>query len=897
MIEKAEYKTTILQPLAKSKKRIALVNSAANAVNAPNFDRDKAMDALALADVSTLFAIDDSLNDIEVAAQLDAVSRYLNAFARLQGSAPLQRLLNAIRNRFSEDVEKLHFWHTLREAAAELQERVLVDLAKKTAEVHPLKVLTLEEAVDLATRNSLEANDFIAALENEGIRAFPALELPSVRADSPALTKDLDAALRSPVDVLLFYERHPASGIRIIDEFSVENGSKRRPICADDARKSKAHADASGGDTVESVRKALQAMGSDESDVHYHDLCFRWFVDLAEQLLNRDGLLANQTRDQLVERGLDEVDACRIASHAAIRSGAQGMSIADIAPLLAAGDLISARRVLDAFAPAGAARTDLDYLHAKESVEEREQVKARALDDLRLALVKRDIDECHALLTDLARVDRTDPVIEDLARQIPPLAPADVQAVFDPKIGSVRLRWKTVPGLVYTIRRRAAGFAGGSEEILDLPISDVSGVASACDNRPVIGARTTYFVTGRNENGIQSSPVDCTVPVFPPISSPTSWAEATSVGVRWKCPSASTGARVTIFSDDGHSTLPDSTVEEASVEGLTIGSRLRFEIVALYSVQGRIETAAPVSIEVISRGKIHAVGDLQISSDARTVSWSAVPGYTTELWSLPVGVPHPRYGEVRTVEDLEDIGASRAGQTISRQKDKEEVRLPVLDEIRVLLPVTWDSDSALIGRSILWGSVPPMRELIAERRGSNLLVSWLWPYGRYEAFVEWEGEHSGSRHIGRTAYKQAGGVIIPDADSVSLVRVRAVLKDENGDIDSAPLEYIPTRVTRRAAYKLRISRPLFGSPKADIELSTENYEGSLECVLVLSQGRYMPNSPEDGQVVSRFAANLSVGKPFTTSVHFNRTNCPYWIRLFSLGDVELIDPPTQNLKG
>ncbi|MFG1919807.1 hypothetical protein [Micromonospora sp. NPDC048898] len=284
------------------------------------------------------------------------------------------------------------------------------------------------------------------------------------------------------------------------------------------------------------------------------------------------------------------------------------------------------------------------------------------------------------------------------------------------------------------------------------------------------------------------------------------------------------------------------------------------------------------------------------------VSWSAADAERLRIrWAE---TPPPwASGSVLPVATLTAFGTELAG---TRQVHDGEATL--LAEVPVgyhlYVPYVVDRDQAVVGRFVALGLAEPVRRLRAERRGDDVIVTWVWPEGSRLAIVEWTAP-GGVRQdqITRAGYAGSNGFRIPAALDPGMARVSvltAVAADEarsRGREVELPPRSIPVSYTLT---RHRLWR--FGRRDLAVRLRAETDLADLVVTVVLGTDLAMPPSAAHGTVlaehegvdlVAHQARELTIPVPVLP-----RRQDPYWIRCFLRGPVPTVvtGPPVESMR-
>ncbi|MEU8073364.1 hypothetical protein AB0B20_26785 [Micromonospora sp. NPDC049151] len=210
------------------------------------------------------------------------------------------------------------------------------------------------------------------------------------------------------------------------------------------------------------------------------------------------------------------------------------------------------------------------------------------------------------------------------------------------------------------------------------------------------------------------------------------------------------------------------------------------------------------------------------------------------------------------------------------------------------VPFVIDGERLTAGRFVALGIAEPVRRLQAERRGEDVVLTWIWPHGARRAVVEWPAPGGTMRHeVTRSAYAGANGFRIPAGTRQSVARVVVVTDVVGDEVRSAVREVtLPARPVA-VSYSLHRS-PLWraGRRRITVRLQADAVLVGVTATVVLGSEPTMPGSVEEGSVLA-VAEHLELRpeRPHDLEVavpSLPRRAHPYWIRCFVHGPVPTV---------
>lgn len=912
MFDKKAYQDSVLKPLSTNAAQQSAINGALRALSGAQ-DETTVIEALCKADIAALFAITPGMSKNELTKHVQGLERHLNA-ARVPVAKLVKQLLAAVNKVLEQHVCDPEFWEELSHCAAEIGQAELNDFAQAVKQDNPLAVVTAEQLRQAASAYGIAASvtdaELAGAVKGQGVRVCPDFEVPVSKAANAWSKGNLPPGMTNIVEVLLLHERseHPRD-IRVIDELSaVVAGNRRRVVGIADLRQSKSAVNTRSGDSMESAKKVLTKIGEEcTTDSDVRDLILAWWANLAEQLVRTQGLTPTLALNRLMAIGLADLDARRLL--AGVATGGSGPDIANVKDLIAAGDLSGARRLYLALVGGDEDKAQSPIAReAAEALTAAEERKSAAMEAYRQAIAVKDLSGARAALGDARSVDHEDTEITRLLSQIPPDQPTGLDVSYSPSRKGVALAWRGAqdPDIRYTVVRSESGTPANPK--VGLTIAAATADQAAFDPSPLVAHQAVYAVFAFRQGASYSAPAVSRITVLPPPSDARTVVTSDDVTVFWQAPAQVAGVSGELISADGtRRAFPTTTQGRLRIEGLQLGQKYTVVLRAHYVVNGQSVLSESTTLDATPRGTVHAVRDLSIGStrmpDGKPgvrAEWTEVPGYATELWSLPIDMAVETGARV-TADRLDVLTGKRVMGAIRSSGVRQTMDFYVLPDVRSFVPVTWDGTEGIVGGAVVAGAAPPPRDVEAVRLGSELNVSWVWPHGDYLMDVTWSAVNGkcGHKRVDRFVYRRDGGVRIPNAELITEVSVGTVVPSLGKEHTFAPVTVRLKAVPPSIRYQLKLPRGPFGGREARVSVTSDGFRGEADLVAVMAAGAFMPSRPEDGQQIASLHFDFSTDLTHYRSFSIPKIKGGYWVRLFadSASPIILNDPSTSSMKG
>jgi hypothetical protein len=546
----------------------------------------------------------------------------------------------------------------------------------------------------------------------------------------------------------------------------------------------------------------------------------------------------------------------------------------------------------------------------RAELQQRVSEQAAEVDDLRrrsdLALRDGHEEEAETMLRAAWRIAGDD---DDLERRLAALPPAPVRdLVARAKDDGVALSW-TPPPAAGELRYRVVC---GDTPPRSPGDGDVVGEGDRPEtvDRVAEPGRTRHYAVFVAAGGASSRPATTEITVVPPVSAVKVRVEAGEVFCSWHVHPHAEGVRVRRAVGRRPSAEDDGELVPSSRDGLydragDDGDDRFYTIVALYRNGSGAEVTAPMVVTratarveappYVQRLRVH----LTALDDEHATANIAWPTPSSGRVSVRRSARPPSWppGSTVSAADVESFGEPLVGDRLV-QGPETQIAVTVPNGQQVYVPFTFDrAGTAVVGEPASVGMAEKVRELLARRVGSEVILSWIWPPGVNLAEVTFTPDR-GAVHRRRTTRGEVAerGCRIPIDSSGGQITVCSVVRAAGGDLLSAPakagvdgvatvLEYHLLRVGGVLSRGRRLLRVTVDRPCRDVELH-----------LVVSTGLAMPSRPESGTTLQRFTGlRLDPDTPWEVPFTVTRHNRPYWLRCFVVQPqgIRVVDPITE----
>lgn len=837
-------------------------------------------------DLVTRYAVEPDMTGPALEKRLREVRAYWNNKARSASHTGqvCQAFLRADEKLRAEHGERLgdpEFWRERRGAGDRARREAVEQLAAELRGFYgDLGLLTREQLAGAAAAHTgLGEAEAAQAAAAAGLAVVPARELPRSsplpRDAHRAVVDGLVAADAPSIPALL----HPdAAGITLLDDPPHGGALDLAAVEARIAAVSRARETTTSGPTKH-VLGRLRTAANQGADLRVLAL-----VHLLDPV--RTQRAAGAVPAALVRRleaaRLAPAEARRLVVHVLAEAGAGIDPLDEVRALLAEGRPVAAGRLVAGMdpEPAAEARRLLDVRDA-----EVEGLREQAAAALRAG--RPDVAEEKLRAATVVATDRTD-LAEQLAR-VPP-APVDGLDVAGDGTG-VRVSWTVPPShaadTAYRVVRRPDRAPRDADD--GTVVAEVVGARYATDPAPPVGRPVHYaVVAARAGEGptARSAPVGAATTVVPPVADVELVGERGAVVGRWRAhPEV---VRVRVLRRDA----PSGPVRAEPVEvaagprgftdvDVTEGVEHHYEVTAVYAGEGRELCSAPVSARGGARADAAPVTALAADVDLdgpeprMCVSWRTPPGAEVEIRvgrTPPPGVHGDRVG----AREVGNWGPVLTG--VPREDgDRSRIWAPVPGGRVHVAAFTRAPGGLVRGQDAVFDLVTPPTRLHLRHLGEVAVLSWVWPDDAAVVEVRRPG---GRERVTHAQYRDSGGHRLPPG-TVGTVEVRAVVGSGPDRSVSSPVSVEVHPPSRPVRYTLRQHRHrLRGSRECVVSVPPGQGDGTVEVVLVASEGRVMPLDPADGVELARHRVDLSSPAPVEFSATVPRLRRPFWLRLF-----------------
>jgi hypothetical protein len=633
--------------------------------------------------------------------------------------------------------------------------------------------------------------------------------------------------------------------------------------------------------------------------------------DIAARLRERHRQRASERallRYATTDLGIDEPDARRLVFAVGREDGPAGGPAGRLRELLDAGEVHAAALLAEALLAetvhGGGRGPDLDgetgLLAAEARRRVAEGVRLRAE-----AAATPDPDRAWRLLTEALRLVPDLPGAEDHQRRLPPGPVPAVRATVDG--GTVALTWTPTPTKVgeidYQVVRSGPG--GGAAEVA------VTADTTARDERPPVNVPLTYAVVARRSDA-DAAPT----PALPVVVQPEPYAVELLAGDgvvtgRWRCPPEA--ARVVVMRGDAPVEAGRESFRDHEVRN---GTTYHYRLAAIYlNPEGR-EVATPgVWTSATPAAPPDPIADLTLESDPAgtgkvLATYPAPANGTAEILVLGSAPPWP-YGTVVPMAQV--LEAAQRVTAVPSLDGPHREGLMLRAPTGVLLAVTVIGDVATIGAHRRHVNLPPPRDLVAERRGTTIVIGFDWPPGVTEVEITHRVRSVAHARaplenrkitaeqrvtVTRAAYDAQGGLRLTAPEGAPVeVTVRST--GLAGDARLTGPE-VTTTVPGRQVVRYDLHRT--GPPwrRALVLTLTPDQPVRLpRLMLVLGAGKVIPQRAEDGETLVAWNDLEVTGHTELTVPLPKPHHSPggtWWLRCFTTSDVVLTDPPVRRLR-
>lgn len=252
--------------------------------------------------------------------------------------------------------------------------------------------------------------------------------------------------------------------------------------------------------------------------------------------------------------------------------------------------------------------------------------------------------------------------------------------------------------------------------------------------------------------------------------------------------------------------------------------------------------------------------DVKSASIGRTprveASWPRHPGHDVRIRFSSSSCPW-RPGDRISPAELDQFGAELHGERLPRGK-RTVLTADVPSGRLTYVPFAGHADEIVVGQAFSFTAATPVTGARAERRGGEILVSWIWPDGTPEVTVRWSGpDGSGELTLSEYDYEVRGCRIPYGAAAIDVEILAAVSSPGSGVSYSLPVKTsLPARLPR-LTYSVRVrGGPWSRTRKAVVTLTALDRLGPCEVLVGTLPPGAATDQTDDLEVLSRFFVAL-----------------------------------------
>jgi hypothetical protein len=597
--------------------------------------------------------------------------------------------------------------------------------------------------------------------------------------------------------------------------------------------------------------------------------------------------------------------------HVTTRStGGPATDAAAVLQLLAEGQLIAARRLIDVLAPGmPAASLPPDIAEALTAVAKQEKAFAALRKAGAAAHAAGDIETAAEKFHQAAQIALDDDQLSAVISSLPPGRPTDVVVSASPDGAGIRVFWKAGLGADgqtrYSVVRKVGSAPGDTRD--GTVLMPETAETSHVDASPPVAVPLFYGIAA-TRGGTPSPLATGTTMLVPPVTRVQSASRPTSVTISWQTPRGASGVVVTETGPNGRRDVPVLSQGSATSANLVTGTTYTFDVVAHYAgPDGTTCASAAVRVSAIPRSEADPVKMLDVTAAASPTgqpeaqaSWRPIAGYVIEIWYFPAA-PRCGYGQRIPYAELESEGGIQLVGRTTATSNRATVTGSVPAGLSHYLAITRDAAEAVVGQTAMLGVCQPVENPKTERFADEVVVSWDWPEQESEVRAIWQGPGlSGERRIRRAEYQEQGGLRIRVGAGTSTIRLVTVVAVQGANWTS------PERVVSVAGpsgtlrYQVVWPKRLFGRAKSlTIVFSSDDALDGLTMIIAAKSGRYLPVQSDgcvslDRVVLALVNGTQTVQVPLPASL-----GDPYWVRCFAASghSVMLKEPDHTSLRG
>ncbi|MGC7101129.1 hypothetical protein ACPZ19_41190 [Amycolatopsis lurida] len=426
----------------------------------------------------------------------------------------------------------------------------------------------------------------------------------------------------------------------------------------------------------------------------------------------------------------------------------------------------------------------------------------------------------------------------------------------------VQLRWEPGDGHTEATRYRVVRHdEQPPEHGTGTVVTEIAGTEFVDADAPV-GPSAHYAVFARSSPDQEwSAPARTAIPVFPSVELRETRRDGDRLELVWQVRPETTEVRIRRTPGDTvvHRTVHPADHGRVSYQDEVTGDAA-YQVQPVYELaDGSRHTGEPFHFKA---------RDLSTSDEPISVELEpATPGFgprVTARWQrratgavrirFAAAPPDWHPGDRISATALETYGEELRGRP---EPEGDLVRLTgeVAPGWQWYLPVTVLGAEATVGVAARLGTALPVSQAVAQRRGAEIVLSWIWPPGLAGARVSWTDRDGEPRTADISAYAyEANGCRIHAGNDPIRVEIRGTATSADGTALSAPEVVEIPGYAAKVDYTVQRSR--WRRREATITFAAIDPVRDGEVVVVAADGPLPPERPAEGVEVARHRLRL-----------------------------------------
>lgn len=884
---------------------------------AEKLQRDPSSTAYANADLVSLYAVDPLWTASDLASHRSELAKVLRPIKKPIVKQGLEPVLEALG---TSHFDNPSFWlnlDTLRqqEAAQARANFVKFLLADPLLAYKAISQKDLHESFKAQGVPSSEYQSYEKELKNNGVTIFDrklADDAESFIVPGGVASSWKDArnrgAFTSIFDVLLL---HISRNERQQLSFYSNLAYGTTAITTDTVQKADQRATtASDSNEVQIAHKILAALKNEvKSNSELQLIVFKIFEEYVQKKLQRNELGAAVAND-LVDLGINPVDANILLSLLATTGSGQRINgLNRTEEHLQRGELGSAQQTFSSVD-----RNTVEpeaYARIEKLLNTQLEKKKQLLETYKTALGTKKLEAARQAITEAQRLDTEDESLRGKLEAIPPEPAGNLSVSIS--ANSAILNWakSASSDVSYTVVRRTGG-ASSSPADGEIIAKNIDAL-TAEDKNPVI-ATTVFYTVFAERTGQFSDATSTKAEVYPqPANFTVQATSATSIHASWTVVRETSSTTVEVFDSRGNS-IHQATTSDSKLllDSLITGEKYTVSLVANYVSPSGTVVSAAVQASSVPREKANPVTGVDHTTNNSEIQleWSSLPpGFSTEVWILPLHDNGMDFGDIVTADQLTAAGGCRA--SLISQSDRGGTTYYTIKAHKGILriyPLVLVESGYLVGDYVSSGVIEPAKNVTVEYFNDTIKLAWEWTGDTRQMELAWLDSQGYSQRelVTLASYRRNGGAVI-QGRNISNLTIAATTKVDGETIVSAPAS-IPLKQDNKIeiSYEQKIkSSGLFSKPSTTITArSLKGYQGNVPVHLCLSLNPYFPLDANGCLVLDRFDLDFSTSDVATYSFDIPKTAIPkgtkqFWLVLFPQepASVKINQPHTSQLKG